>query len=523
VTSDRTDLWAFIKQIPINSYQYRETMKIIQIALLLLATAVSAEEQRPNIVMILVDDFGRQDVGYHGSTFYDTPNIDSLSEAGMVFNNAYCSHPRCVPSRYGMMTGRIPSRDGIPGFPDRSSPHTMPLARVTFAERLKEAGYATGYIGKWHLGGGDGAPSGQGFDDSRIAGEAGAPNSYFYPFHESKSAKAKAKEQVFPVVSGREGEYLTDRLTDEAIDFVSKNKENPFLLVLAHYAVHTPFEGPEEMVKDARRELRKAGREAGGNNDDPDFKNADHATFKTEQNNPVYAAMVRSVDDSVGRVIKELETLGLDNDTMVILTSDHGGLSSRGETTRRPLATSNLPYRQGKGWLYEGGLRVPMIVKWPGHVKPGSSTDVQTINTDHYATIVEAAGLKTDSSEATDSMSYLPALNGESPDRGKMFFHSPRSRPSSTGDQDASALIDGKWKLFKHLDSGKLELYDLAKDPGETNDLASEMPEQVASMKASLEQIARDTNAREGGNNPFKGDRKKSAKQKKGKIPSPAE
>jgi arylsulfatase A-like enzyme len=301
---------------------------------------------------------------------------------------------------------------------------------------------------------------------------------------------------------------LNDRLTDEAVDFLRKNKEKPFMLVLAHYAVHTPFQAPEDMVKSARAELRKAGKEAGGKSDDPDFKNSDEATDKTVQNNPIYAAMVKSMDDSVGRVMAELDALGLSNNTLVILTSDHGGLSTRSESSQRPLATTNLPYRHGKGWLYDGGLRVPMIAKWPGVVKPGVS-HAQTLGTDHYATILEAVGLSADPDEAPDSVSYLPALKGESFERGPMFFHSPQSRPKSTGDRDASALIVGKWKIFEHLDSGKLELYDLESDPGELKDLAATEKDRLAEMRTLLEKTKRETNARQGGKNPFAGERKK--------------
>ena len=472
--------------------------------LLSFALPVLAAEKRPNVVMILVDDLGRQDVGYHGSTFYKTPAIDALAKQGLVFENAYCAHPRCVPSRYAILSGRMPHREGVPGYEDKSTDkNTLALERITFGEALRDAGYSTGYIGKWHLGeAGIGGPDKQGFTDSRIAGEAGAPNSYFYPFHLTRKGEHKEGEK-FPVVDGKDGEYLTDRLTDEAVDFLRKNQENPFLLVLAHYAVHTPFQAPKEMVKDARRDLRKAGKDEGGTSDDPDFKDSDDATDKTEQNNPVYAAMVRSMDDSVGRVTAELEKLGIADETIVILTSDHGGLSTRGESSQRPLATSNLPYRHGKGWLYDGGLRVPMIVRWPGVVKPGT-TEVQTLGTDHYATILEACGLKADPKEAIDSFSYLPVLNGSTSDRGPMFFHSPQSRPSSTGDNDASALIDGKWKIYQHLDSGTVELYDLAADPGETKDLSAVEPEKTSVLKAELEKIKKETHARSGGRNPFK-------------------
>jgi arylsulfatase A-like enzyme len=464
----------------------------------------SAAEPKPNVVMILVDDLGRQDLGCHGSTFHKTPNIDTLAKSGLVFDNAYCAHPRCVPSRYGIFSGRMPHRDGVPGFEDKSEDkNTLALKRVTFAEVMKEAGYSTGYIGKWHLGDlGSGDPSKQGFTDSRIAGEAGAPNSYFHPFHLTRNGQHKEGEK-FPVVKGKDGEYLTNRLTDEAVDFLRKNKEKPFMLVLAHYAVHTPFQAPEELVDEARQELRKEGKEAGGTSTDPDFKNSDQATDKTEQNNPTYAAMVKSMDGSVGRVMKELDALGLSETTLVILTSDHGGLSTRGEKNQRPLATTNLPYRHGKGWLYDGGLRVPMIVKWPGVVKPGT-TAVQTLGTDHYATILEACGLKAESKEALDSVSYLPVLKGGKQERGPMVFHSPQSRPGQTGDRDASAMVIGKWKLFQHLDDGRVELYDLEADPGENQDLSKDQPTKTTELKIMLEKIKAESRARQGGKKPFK-------------------
>lgn len=469
-----------------------------------LAPLASAAE-KPNILFIIADDLGRQDVGYHGSNFHQTPNIDRLAKDGMDFTNAYCCHPRCVPSRYGMMSGRMPHREGVPGYEDRSSLHTLPLARVTFAERLKDAGYSTGYIGKWHLGKEGGAPDAQGFDDSRIAGAAGAPNSYFYPFHLTKSGQHKENE-VFPLVPGKDGEYLTDRLTDETVDFLRKNREKPFMLVLAHYAVHTPFQAPEDLTSEARKRLKDTGKPEGGTSSDPDFKNSDRATDKTEQNNPIYAAMLKSLDDSVGRVLAELDALGLTNNTVVVFTSDHGGLSTRGENNQRPLATTNLPYRHGKGWLYEGGLRVPMIVKWPGHVQPGATNPSQTMNTDHYATFVELAGLKPDRKEAVDSVSYLPLLSGTTAKRAPMFFHSPQSRPGQTGDRDASALIDGDWKIVKHYeDPVRYELFNISKDPAEARDLSATEPDRLAAMKKALETIATETNARQGTNKPFKG------------------
>jgi len=468
-------------------------MKLI-LSILLCAGPLLA---KPNVVMLLIDDLGRQDLGMHGSTYHETPHIDRLSKEGLVFENAYSAHPRCVPSRYGIFSGRVPARDGVPGF--QKGKHALAPERVTFAEVLEDAGYVTGYIGKWHLGKSGGGPETQGFADSRIAGAAGAPNSYFYPFHLTPDGRHKEKE-VFPVVDGEKGEYLNDRLTDEAVDFLQQNREKPFLLVLAHYAVHTPFQAPEPMVAEAQKRL--GGRKAGGTSNDPDFKETGGATDKTEQNNPIYAAMVKSMDDSVGRVLAELEALQLADNTLVILTSDHGGLSTRAASSGRPLATTNQPFRHGKGWLYDGGLRVPMIVKWPGTVESGT-TRVATLGTDHYATIVEAAGLKVDPVEAADSVSYMPTLKGETQRRKPMFFHSPRSRPQSTGDENASAVIDGGWKLVEQHEGATTELYHLAKDPVEAKDLSKQQPDKLAEMLTLLKTLKQETGAQEGGSNPF--------------------
>lgn len=452
---------------------------------------------KTNVVMLLIDDLGRQDIGMHGSRYHQTPHIDQLGKEGLVFENAYSAHPRCVPARYGIFSGRVPARDGVPGF--QKGKHALDLERVTFAEVLADAGYETGYIGKWHLGKEGGEPDKQGFADTRIAGAAGAPNSYFFPFHLTPDGRHKEKES-FPVVEGEEGEYLNDRLTDEAIDFLQKNQDRPFLLVLAHYAVHTPFQAPDSMVAQARKRLN--GRPAGGTSTDQDLKSEGGATDKTEQNNPIYAAMVKSMDESVGRVLNELDRLELSENTMVILTSDHGGLSTRGESSGRPLATTNLPYRHGKGWLYDGGLRVPMIVKWPGVVKAGS-TEVQTLGTDHYATILEVAGVGNGSEEAVDSVSYLPALKGEKSTREPMFFHSPRSRPQSTGDRNASAVIDGKWKLVQLHEDDEVELYDLESDPSESSDLSMKNTDKARELTSVLNTLKQETGAQEGGKNPF--------------------
>ena len=217
-------------------------MKIAVISLLLtLCGQLFAD--KPNLLFILVDDLGRQDLGCYGSKFYETPHIDSLANEGIKFENAYVAHPRCVPSRFAIFSGSYPARYGVPGFKVKGTKHTLHLKLKTFGEFFQEAGYKTGYIGKWHLGGDGGEPAFQGFEESIMAGHAGAPPSYFYPYHVARKGKSK---EHFPPVDGDKNEYLTDRLTDEAIQFLDKNKDKPFCLTLAHYAVHTPIEAPEQ-------------------------------------------------------------------------------------------------------------------------------------------------------------------------------------------------------------------------------------------------------------------------------------
>lgn len=449
------------------------------------------DSSKPNIVMLLVDDFGRQDASTYGSSFYETPNIDQLAADGMRFDNAYVAHPRCVPSRVAIFSGSYPTRYGVPQG-ERVGKHQLPLSAVTFGEHLKDAGYQTGYIGKWHLGKTGGDPTKQGFDTSIMAGHWGAPPSYYFPY--SKMNKS-GKNKGFVKVEGPEDEYLTDRLTDEAINFIDQKKDKPFLLVLAHYAVHTPIEGKPALVKKYKAKMKKLGIADAGPKSDADLIKDTTGYHKTIQNNPDYAAMVESVDISVGRIEQQLKKLGLEDNTIIILTSDHGGLSSRGLKSNRVLATSNDPYRHGKGWIYDGGTRVPLIVKWPEKVKAGSFSQVQVTGTDHYPTILQMAGLSLAPKDHQDGVSYLAALNNDETPRKAMFWHSPAARPSKTGDTNSSAIIEGEWKLLDFWSTGKVELYNLKEDKSEANNLAKLMPEKTAEMLAKLNSWKKDIGA----------------------------
>ena len=376
----------------------------------------------------------------------------------------------------------------------------------TLAGTFREAGYQTAYMGKWHLGeldtpDGGGGPGAQGFGTVVHAGSAGATGSFFPPFPVEKN------HAVTNPLSGEPGDDLTGRLTDAAVEFVADaaGKPEPFLLVLSHYAVHTPLEARQEEVKAYRRALRKVGVEAGGKRDDADLV-ADRAGFsKTVQNNPTYAAMVERVDDSLGRVVAALADAGATENTVVVFTSDHGGLSTRGRGNRRALATSNRPLRQGKGSIFEGGTRVPLVVAWPGTLTPAVSQR-QVHGVDHYPTLLELAGLPARPEQHVDGRSYAAALRGGGEPREPLFFYKWQARPGSTGDTRAASLVDGDLKLIEWLDAdpvggplagppageGRVELFDLAADPGELVNLAGERPAVAAAMLKRLRAIEAD-------------------------------
>lgn len=443
-------------------------------------TCLSETNSRPNIVLFFVDDFGQRDLSCYGSTLYETPHMDQLAADGMRFTNAYAAYPRCVPSRQGLLSGKYPSRVEFTAAKAKDHKHHLPLSEVTFGEALKEHGYRTCYIGKWHLGKDGGGPGQQGFDTVIHSGSAGATGNYFAPFPTEKGLSVENP------VDGKEGDYLTDRLTDKAVEYINANSEGPFLLVLAHYAVHTPLQAPEDVTKKYQRKLRRSGIEAGGKKVDSDFIIDRKGTVKTIQNNPIYAAMVERTDDSLGRILSALKVNGIEDNTAVILTSDHGGLSTRGVGNNRALATSNAPLRQGKGSIFEGGTRVPLIVKWPGRIKPKSKSSVQVTGTDHYPTMLKIAGASLRPKQHIDGRSYTKALAGESYQRDGMFWYKWTARPDSTGDTRSISYIEGKYKVIKWLDEDLVELFDLSADEGEQNSLAQQDPSRTEAMLKKL-------------------------------------
>ena len=438
------------------------------------AVAAPAKVDRPNIVLILVDDLGWTDLGCQGSKYFETPNVDRLAAQGMRFTDAYAACAVCSPTRAAVQTGRYPARVGVTDWirarfqggiigPDGKNPTGyvrnrgkkvscprnalfMELDEVTLAEALKPAGYVSCHIGKWHLGQQGQFPEKQGYDVNHGGCDLGQPPGYFDPY------QSKRPHYLIPNLPPRKkGEYLTDREADEAAGFIKANKDKPFLLSMCHYCVHTPLQAKKDVTA----------------------KYA--AKPPTNQRNPVYAAMVESVDDAAGKIMKTLEECDVAERTVVIFTSDNGGLLG---------PTSNLPLRSGKGFPYEGGIRVPLVVRWPGVVKPGSTCKAPVTSVDYFPTILQIAGVPLSKDRAIDGESIVPLLKQEGKlKREAVYWHYPHYR-GRLGPY--SIIRRGDWKLIKRYDTGRRELYNLAEDIGEKNDLAAKMPDKVAQLDNQL-------------------------------------
>jgi len=441
-----------------------------------LVAALGATPTRPNVVFILMDDLGWADVGCYGSEFHQTPNIDRLASQGMRFTDAYAACNCCSPTRASILTGKYPARlhltDWIPGsqFPKaRLRPpewlQELPLEETTLAEALKASGYTSAAVGKWHLGKSPFLPQNQGFDVSIAGNHSGAPGSYFWPYGHNDPARAN-RYHGGPVpdvlADGRPGEYLTDRLTDEALRFIEANRQRPFFLYLAHYAVHTPLQAKPELIEKHRARLR------------PDLK----------QNNPTYAAMVESMDQSVGRVMEKLDTLGIAERTIVFFTSDNGGYSGYGG---KPGGTCNAPLRDGKGSAHEGGHRVPLVIRWPGVARAGSVCREPVTSVDFYPTILAMAGAPGEArhNAAVDGVDLSPLLKQEGKlARDAIYWHYPHYNvfPQTP----YGAVRQGDYKLIEFDEDQRVELYDLRSDLGETTNLAARMPELVAALRSKL-------------------------------------
>ncbi len=471
--------------------------------LVLLTAPGKNTKPKPNVIFILLDDFGYTDLGCYGSKFYETPNIDRLAREGVRFTSAYAACPVSSPTRASILTGRYPVNTGITDWiPGRQATNSgspsdklialpfkqqLDLNEVTIAEVLKKNGYSTMISGKWHLGSDPKYwPENQGFDINKGGYSAGQPNKskisngYFSPYGNPR------------LEDGPEGEYLTDRQTDEAIKFIENSGDKPFFVYLSYYAVHNPMQGKEKLVEKFEHKADSMGltkMEAFTREKEWIRKSmSDNFKERIIQSNPVYAAMIYSVDENVGKLLARLRELNIDKNTIIIFTSDNGGLS-----TSEGSPTSNSPLRAGKGWLYEGGIRVPLIIKYPGKAKAASVRNTPVSSVDYFSTIAEITGSDMEGT-VTDGISILSLLKKDKMKPRPLFWHYPHY--SNQGVEPGSAVRMGKYKLIDNFEKGRQELYDLEKDISETKDISTLNPEKTKELFKILKDWRDKTNAK---------------------------
>lgn len=439
-----------------------------------------SRQKKPNVLILCVDDLGYRDLSLTGSPLYETRNIDQLAAVSVNFDQGYVAYPRSVPSRFSLMTGMHCARPQGRQMTDNR--HVGPQ-NYCIAMPFQQAGYETFIIGKWHLNDGDTTPLQKGFDINIGAGTAGATSRYFAPFN--KTDLKSQDLRIYGMDDAEPGEYLTDYMTRKTVDYLNaaSQKDEPFFAMCCYYAVHTPIQAPEELTQKYRDKIRRMGL---GN--DP-MKLEEAGVVKTQQDHPVYAAMIESVDNSVGRIIQTLKETGMYDNTIIVFLSDHGGLSNKGLKNKRELATSNAPFKAGKGHLYEGGIHVPYLIHMPGQ-KKSRNCDVPVVSYDLLPTLTDLCGVSVDPKAQLDGVSLRPLLVNSrhaSIQERDLFWHKASQRPVSTGDYVATAVRSGKYKLLDFYMQKRVELYDLEKDPGETTNIAAEHPDIVQEMMDKIE------------------------------------
>lgn len=482
------------------------------ITLVICNIAIAQQQlKKPNIIIILADDLGWSDLSSYGSSFYETPHLDSLAVRGIRFTNSYAASPVCSPTRASLLTGKYPNKTGItdwiPGRQDgaKAKPYEKMIGpqtayqlhtdEKTIAELALENGYTTFFSGKWHLGEtDDNWPEQNGFQYNKGGWSKGSPTGrindstggFFTPYKNPR------------LTDGPKGEYLSNRLTDECLSFLETNSQSPFLLVYSLYAVHNPLQAPDSLI---RKYKTKQGKLAVSpterfSKDEPWMKLENDWKKRMVQDHPVYAAMIENMDSNIGRILDKLEKLGIDENTLVIFTSDNGGLS-----TAEGSPTSNNPLRAGKGWLYEGGIRVPMIMYWKNKIHAKQVVDIPVMTTDIYPTVA-----------ALMNQQYLPATSIDGKDifqllqkpshvqNRKLFWHYPHY--SNQGGKPSSAIRDGYYKLIYYHENGDIGLYDLKNDMGEKNNIAVGNKKLAEKMKKELLEWIRQTNSLLPVNNP---------------------
>jgi arylsulfatase A-like enzyme len=456
--------------------------------ILLILLFFSCVEKKQNFLFILVDDLGWTDLGYSGSTFHETPNIDALSKVSIQFTNAYASASICSPTRASIMTGKHPVRvnitDWIPGYDPKdqklSGPQdldALPLEEMTLAEVLQDNGYKTFFAGKWHLGSDGNFPEDQGFEINKGGHHAGSPpGGYYSPYKNPK------------LPDGPEGEYLTDRLTNESLGFLDTIDEDPFFLFLAYYTVHTPIQPNKQYIEKFETKLT-----AKANIINP-YKEEGIGITTLEQRNAAYASMLYALDKNIGLLIDKLKKEGLYENTTIVFTSDNGGLSTLLKNRKGRAPTSVLPLRAGKGWLYEGGIRIPLLIK-PSHYSDKAKICAEpVVSHDFYTTFLSLADIKVDP-EMIDGLDISPALyENKSLNRKELFWHYPHYHGS--GWTPGAAILKGNWKLIEFYETGMVELYNISEDLSETNNLAPKFPDKTDSLRNRLNELQKSMNAK---------------------------
>ena len=439
--------------------------------------------KQPNIIFILIDDLGWVDLTCYGSTFYETPNIDRLASDGMRFTDAYAACPVCSPTRASILTGKYPATLGLTNFIggnakgkliDAPYIKELPLTEKTIARALKEGGYRTYHVGKWHLGEEPYWPEHQGFDVNIAGCSWGAPmGGYFSPYRNPR------------LKDGPRREYLTDRLTSEAIDLIKMNGNDPFFLYLAYYAVHIPIQVPREYKLKYKEKVKKLGLDKEKTFEEGPYFPIEHQRDwrikrRLIQSDPVYAGMVEKLDENIGRLLRALEQLGKAEETVVIFTSDNGGLA-----TAEGSPTCNAPLSEGKGWMYEGGTRESLIIKWPGQIKPGSKCNTPVTSPDFYPTLLKMAGLDLIPEQHCDGVSLMPLLKERGDlDREAIYWHYPHY--GNQGGTPGSSIRAGDYKLIEFFEGNHVELYNLRDDISENKDLSVKQPEKAEMLKQLL-------------------------------------
>ncbi|MCI8623696.1 MAG: sulfatase [Provencibacterium sp.] len=449
--------------------------------------------EKPNILFILLDDMGWRDLHCTGSDFYETPHIDQLAREGMVFPNAYAACPVCSPSRASYLTGKYPAKVGVTDWISMGNFHPIraklveapylkhiPVGEKTIAASLKEQGYATWHVGKWHLGGEDYYPERFGFEKNIGGCSWGSPyQGYFSPYG------------IHTLPDGPEGEYLTDRITDEAIKLIQSEERRPFFLSLCHYAVHIPIEAKEKDMERFRRKAEKMGldkAEALVPGEAAPTGKGKRVIRRMVQSDPAYAAMLWNLDENIGRLMQALEESGKADNTLVVFTSDNGGLA-----TAEGSPTCNLPARDGKGWMYEGGTRVPLIIRYPKRIRAGSRCLTPVTTPDFYPTFMELTGAQEALPEGIDGVSLLPLLQGGAIAERPIFWHYPHY--GNQGGTPGASVVLGRYKLIEFFEDNRCELYDIAADFGEHQDIAAQQPETAARLRGLLHQWQKEVGA----------------------------